>query len=101
MGRFNPRCISDLLRVGAHLRVTCRGCGRSGVYATRAVLQFFNDRRHPRNQDWTIAGSYFRCTVCHHRGADLGWVPPPPTSSPAPLIESRDQAKMRMRRERG
>lgn len=101
MGRFYPKRISDLLKVGAHLQVTCLGCGRSPVYDTRAVLAFFTDWRRPRNEDWTIAGSYFRCDQCGHRGAKLGWVPPPEPRSPVPLIESRDQEKQRRRRERG
>jgi hypothetical protein len=101
MGRFHPKRISDLLKVNAHLRVTCAGCRRMCVFDVRAVLQWFTSRRTPRNEDWTIAGSYFRCEECGHRGAELGWVPPPTDAGPAPLIESRDQVKQRQRRERG
>jgi hypothetical protein len=100
VGRFYPRRISDLLRIGAHLEVTCRGCGRRGIYDTRAVMQWFTTSRPRRNDDWTIAGSYFRCEACRHRGAELGWVPSPREARPAPL-ESANQRRQRLRRERG
>lgn len=88
------------MRVGAGLRITCGGCGRSGLYEPRGIISWF--RHKNLNQDWTIAGSYFRCDECGHRGAWLGWEPlfPAALGPPAP-IESVDQAKQRRRRERG
>lgn len=97
------RTLWDLLHHGYQLRVTCLGCGRSGVYATVSVLDWFTltARRRSRNPALEVAGSYFRCEGCGHRGARLAPVAPYRVPDLPRLEPSRYELKERARRERG
>ena len=104
MGIPRPKDLSDLIRLEAHLRVTCSACGRSGVFPVRDVIAYF--RSHNWNSAWTVAGERFRCDGtpespgCGHRGAHLSLTPiegPPVAPVPQPTL--RD-LKVQRRRER-
>ncbi|MFN3944770.1 MAG: hypothetical protein ACK4K7_07560 [Allosphingosinicella sp.] len=62
----------------ANLKVTCRVCGRTGVFPTRDIVAYFRARSW--NSAWTAAGERFRCDGigaegCGARGAHLSLVP--------------------------
>ena len=61
VGRFYPRRDSDLLRIGAHLEVTCRGCGWRGSMTTAPSCSSSRRAGSAGAKTGTIAGSYFRC----------------------------------------
>lgn len=97
------RTLHDALRHGfIHIEVTCgnRACGRSGRYATQNILSWFAwpSRRNPHLD---VAGSYFRCETCGHRGASLKPLPPPSLPDPPKLEPTAGQLRRRAGRERG
>lgn len=104
MGIPRPKDLSDLIRLEAHLRVTCTACGRSGVFPVRDVIAYFRNRGW--NSAWQVAGRRFRCDGtehapgCGHRGAHLSLAPiERPPVLPPPQPTARD-IKVKARRER-
>lgn len=98
MGIRRIKTISDLDAIDAFLRITCLGCGRSGDYDPAAVRQIFHHKR--LNQAWQVAGQYFKCEECGHKGAHLAASPRPAPMEPPPLISER-QVREQIKRERG
>jgi hypothetical protein len=98
MGIARPKHLPDLLRLKAHLRVTCPRCDRTGLFPVQDVIAYFRSRGW--NLAWDTAGSRFRCEACGRRGARLSIAQadePPRAPLPEPTI--RDH-KIRLRRER-
>lgn len=91
MGIPRPKDLSDLTKLEANLRVTCRSCGRAGVFPVRDVIAYFRSKSW--NTAWAAAGERFRCDGPEHdpgcgaRGARLSLVPiarPPVVEPPRP-----------------
>lgn len=45
MGAVNIETVGDLMRHRTLLRVTCRGCGRTGLFDPRDMIQWFGAGR--------------------------------------------------------
>jgi hypothetical protein len=104
MGIPRPKHLTDLLRLGAHLRVTCTKCGHSGVFPVKDVIAYFRSRGW--NLAWDSAGTRFRCEGtaqapgCTNKGARLSLVQPDQRpNAPLPQPTARDR-KIQLRRER-
>lgn len=93
------RTLHDAAQHGFQLRITCRGCKRSGIYATVNVIEWFRVKR--RNMALEVAGHYFRCDECQHKGADLELVAPHRAPDLPKLEPSAYELRDRARRLRG
>jgi hypothetical protein len=94
-----PKCLSDLHRWNANLKVTCLSCGRSGTYRTQDVVAYFQSRAW--NQAWEMVARRFRCEGCGARNARVDMTPierPPEIPPPAP---TKADLKAQFRRRRG
>ncbi|WP_156680083.1 hypothetical protein [Sphingomonas profundi] len=101
MGIARPKTLHDLVKLNAHLRITCqvRGCGRSAVYEAKGLVGYFLARGW--NLAWEAAPSRFRCDACGQRQARLSLEPiKVPIVPPPPEPTERDH-KAEIRRRRG
>ena len=104
MGIARPKDLSDLIRLEAHLKVTCPDCGRSGIFPVKDIIAYFRSRNW--NSAWSVAGRRFRCEGlgpdrgCGRRGATLSLSPiAPPAAASVPRPSVAD-IKKQIRRER-
>ncbi|MBM7407074.1 MULTISPECIES: hypothetical protein [Sphingomonas] len=76
MGRVVVKSLWDFQRHGAHVRVRCGHyrCRHETIMRAAPLVRLFMERRW--NADLTIAGSWFRCERCNHRGARLEMASP-------------------------
>lgn len=98
------RTLHDALRHGfIHIEVRCGNaeCGRTGIYATQNIVDWFRPGRVTRNPHLDVAGSYFRCETCGHKGASLKPLAPPSLPDPPKLEPTPRALRERIRRERG
>jgi hypothetical protein len=98
MGIPRPKRLSDLIRLEAHLKVTCPGCGRTGVFPVQDLLAYFRSRGW--NAAWDAAGGRFRCEGCGRRGAHLSLAPMERPAAVAVPVPTARALKERQRRAR-
>jgi hypothetical protein len=97
----NPKYLSDLARWEANLRVTCRGCSRTGDFDPAETARFFTGMGW--STAWGTIGRRFRCEHCNTKGADVAMVPKvtprSPVDPPRPLTAR--EMKEALRKGRG
>jgi hypothetical protein len=104
MGIPRPKDLFDLFKFEANLQVTCRRCGRSGVFPTEQVIEYFRHKRW--NTSWEMVASRFRCQGfgregCGAKDAEVSMAPiPKPVVLPKPEPTLQD-LKREERRRRG
>ena len=83
----NPRFLSDLYRVEAQVRVTCRGCKATEIWELDALIA--EVRRNGGNTDWRAARSAIKCP----RHCAAPWI------DLAPIPFGRQRARRRAHRD--
>ncbi|WP_294287832.1 hypothetical protein [uncultured Sphingomonas sp.] len=86
---------------GFQVRLTCPGCKKSAIYGIRGVADYFRFGRRPRNASLEVAGTYFRCEDCGHKGAAIELVPPHRAPDLPNPVKSKYEQVQAERRRRG
>jgi ribosomal protein S27E len=100
VAKNRPDSLDDLAGISDRMRITCHGCGHSGLYLTRDVIGYF------RHKGWSTLFAHaevrFRCDDCGKRSA---WFKaerrppaPPPIPKPEPLPHPDDRPRGSQRR---
>lgn len=102
MAKRRADTLDDLHGISARLRVTCRVCGRTGVYPIADVITYFRARGWSRllahaTVRFPCEGAVGRDDGCGARDVELRadreqWTPPPPPK-PAPLPHPDDRPR--------
>jgi hypothetical protein len=93
--------LDQLLGVSAIMRITCRECDHSVLYATQEIAGYFRAKRWSRL--FARAEIKFRCDKCGARSASFSASrersrPSPPEPEPLPHPEDRPRGSGRKRR---
>ncbi|HEX8215649.1 MAG TPA: hypothetical protein VF582_09310 [Allosphingosinicella sp.] len=104
MGIPRPKDLSDLRKLDADLKVTCRRCGRSAVFPLLPLLNHFRQRGW--NTAWHSLSHRFACRGvvgrpgCGAKEIALGLEPRDNPEPPKPRLTAREIKEL-VRRSRG
>jgi hypothetical protein len=98
MAKTRPESLDDLLGISGQMRITCRMCDHSVLYATAEIVGYFKAMRWSRL--FAHAEVKFRCESCGARNASFrAWrqpeLPKPPKPAPLPHPDDRPRGSGR------
>jgi ribosomal protein S27E len=98
MAKTRLESLDQLLGVSAVMRITCRECEHSALYATKEIVGYFRARNWSRL--FAHASVRFRCDKCGKRNVTfVVWkepaLPKPPRPEPLPHPDDRPRGSGR------